>query len=702
MTQQETLSNRGLIGYAVLRANFNSSAPSYIDNFGDYVLDALARNDPAELGESEVAKEVREHFGFTIPDRVVGRLLSKAVTKKVVDRINPPKGTKGHDHVVRYRLAAGQLKKIRDLRAEIEQFERQARDLARKFTDYVAQEFPEHLHLVDEEPTEHLGNYVENHAIPLLSEAMGRRPTGGVTQGDGISGPDYLVNAFLKHIGDTDAASFKYVVELVKGAILAAVVDLGTGELTRRLTGVHAVLDTPVLLKALGFQGDEQQLAVQQTLDLAKRHGVHIHCFEHTMNELEGVLLSVVPVLKSRGASAGTLRAVDSHFLDQGLTPADVALEVRKLPDRVRALGVSELPPPGNHFEFGLDEAALEDLLQKHIGYRSDGTRLYDVTSLSSIHRLRGGTCGNDFERCKYVLITDNDRLAYASKRVDERHGWPLAMMDADLAALLWVRSPGVNDDLPRTQLLATVYSGMQPGSHLWAKYLEGIEHLRQRGEVTDEDAILMRAPEGRAALMAETLGDENIDAETALAVLQRVQGELREPYQQEARRAEESRDAAVAVAERAAADRAAVEQERDQLRTEAARLSSAVEEFQADRAKRESDDKKRDERLRTEAEKTAHRIVKVTVIIFAVACIALFCVNQFAPAAVSALPSVVPLLALVGGILVVAIGALRHFIGGSVVDWLRPLEARLARWLERRKRRRAGLAENPPASPSE
>lgn len=35
-----------LIGYAVLRANFNANAPSYLDNFCGFVEDVLVRHHP--------------------------------------------------------------------------------------------------------------------------------------------------------------------------------------------------------------------------------------------------------------------------------------------------------------------------------------------------------------------------------------------------------------------------------------------------------------------------------------------------------------------------------------------------------------------------------------------------------------------------------------------------------------------------------
>ena len=159
-------------------------------------------------------------------------------------------------------------------------------------------------------------------------------------------------------------------------------------------------------------------------------------------------------------------------------------------------------------------------------------------------------------------------------------------MHDADMAALLWVRSPAVNEDLPRMQLLATVYSGMQPGGHLWAKYLDEIERLQISGEVSEDDALLLRArPEARSALMTETLGEGvDVDRESIAAVLDRVREDLQHPLKTQLATAELARETALQAARTAQQSqreeeeqRKGVERQLRELRDEVAAMRQAA-----------------------------------------------------------------------------------------------------------------------------
>ncbi|WP_155992256.1 hypothetical protein [Nocardioides sp. URHA0032] len=658
----------------MLRANFNYEAPSYVDNFAPYVLDALARRHPQAMTEAQVAEDVRNNFGFTIPDRVVGTLLKRASRKNQVQRSDTG-----------YVLTASHLGKVPDVSAEVAKFGRQQQEVSSKFLDFVSGFAPQHLHLVQDEPARHLSHFVEAHAAPLLSHALrGNRRN---IEHDDMTGPDFLVNVFIREIGDKDATAFGYVVDLVKGAILAAVVDLGTGQLKRKLRDLHLVLDTPILLKALGFQGAEHQRATTQAIALAATHDAQAVCFPHTIKEVDGVLDSVVPVLRSRGARAGALREVDAHFLDKGSMPADIEIERGNLRNRIRSLGIREVQPPDNHYTYGLDEGALDALLEKHVHYRSPGTRRYDVDSLSAIHRLRKGSSAGDFEKCGFVLITDNVNVIRAARRVDERHEWPLAMHDADMAALLWVRSPAVNEDLPRMQLLATVYSGMQPGGHLWAKYLDEIERLQISGEVSEDDALLLRArPEARSALMTETLGEGvDIDRESIAAVLDRVRDDLQHPVKTQLATAELAREAALHAAQAAQQSQQSEKEQRESVEREVEDLRHQVASMrQAHGAQHES--------IRERAETHARRMVSVLIYGLGAVLVAGAAVRVAAPEWSNKLPNWLALTFLACGLLVFGVGAWRHFAGGSLREWARKVEKPLARRLERRARRRAGL----------
>lgn len=665
--------SRALVGYAVLRANFNYAAPSYVDNFSMFVRDALSRRYPDTADASTVAEDIRNNFGLTIPDRVVGTLLRRmAKTRKV-------EGKDGQ-----YGLAADQVSEVPDVTADIASFGRQQDELAHKLVDFLSETAPQHLHLIEDGPEAHLTNFVEVHAAPLLAHAL-RSKTGPI-EPDELSGTDFLVATFIKHLSEKDATAFGYVVDLVKGAILAAVLDAGTGDLKRRLSDLHFVLDTPILLKALGYQGAVEQRAVTQTLSLAADLGAKVVCFSHTIKEVDGVLDSVVPVLRSRGARAGALRDVDAHFLDKGTTAADIEIERGNLRRRLQSISVRELQTPDDHYTYGLDENALEEVLDRTVRYRNAGTRRYDVASLSAIHRLRKGGSPSEFERCRFVLITDNDRVVAAARKVDERHDFPLAMMDADMAALLWVRSPAVADDLPRAQLLATVHSGMQPSGHLWSRYLEEIERLEISGQVNDDDALLLRArPEARAALMTETLGNPDVDAESIAVVLDRVREDLQQPVKTDLAAAELARDTAISAARTAQTETIDERAKRLGLEQQIANLQGDVGQLSARWTGQE-------QAIRARAERRVRRFVGTLIYGLGFLLVLGAAVRFTAPEWAERLPTRLDVVLLIAGVVVFAVGAWRHFAGGSMREWARKVEGPLADRMERRARAAAGL----------
>src|SRR3954463_6545590 len=145
-----------LFGYAVLRANYNHNAPHYLDNFTGFALDVLAARHPEPVDEAVVGEALRETFGLTIPDRVVGLLLRRAVKEKkaeTVDRIH---------FTVSDRARAG----VASLEASIAEFEHKQSELLAKFIAFVRERHPERLSLVAEEPESHLHAFIEQQAVP--------------------------------------------------------------------------------------------------------------------------------------------------------------------------------------------------------------------------------------------------------------------------------------------------------------------------------------------------------------------------------------------------------------------------------------------------------------------------------------------------------------------------------------------------------
>jgi len=657
-----------LFGYAVLRANFDHRAPSYRDNFSAFVVDALFEGQPKPMGQARIADAIRETFGLTIPDGVVGQLLRKLVRTGKVLAVGDA-----------YQLSESAQAGLGSLRESMAKFQVSQMELLNKFTLFVKEHHSESVGLIDNDPGYYLQAFIERYAAPLLRRGV-TGDTGPASSLGELQGTDYLVGSFVRHLEANDAAAFSYLIDAVKGAILLGVLQAGPGDVHRKLTDLTLVLDTPVLLSALGFQGDIPQRAVEQTLTLAHQLGVRLVCFEHTVKEIDGVLEATIAQLRSGRPVDGVRQSVYLHFLTSGESASDLAISRAALNRNLQSLGVRPVPVPDSYYKYGLDENALETLMKELLPGQRDSTRLYDLQSLSAVHRLRKGSSPGSFELCRFVFVTDNWGLTAVGRRVDERHNWPLAMLDSEIASLLWVRSPAVADDLPRQQLVAAVYTAMQPPPYLWLKYVEEIERLERRGGVNADEAVILRSlPEAREALMDVTLGEtNNINPGSMERIVERVKESLSVPYKIEAADARAERDLA-------AKDADSARREGESLNASVGDLTDRLEAF-------ESADRARERRIKERAQRKARAVRLLCVCLVALILVAVAVIAFVDSSVTRHLPSGLRIAFGLAAAVLVALTAVQLFFPGSVADWFLPAERRLARSIERRMRLNAGL----------
>jgi len=512
-------------------------------------------------------------------------------------------------------------------------------------------------------------------------------------------GFDYLISRFVAELSASDQARFQYVVDASKGAILAAVLELDTSGFSDSLHGLSLYFDTPIVINALGFQGDLLQRAALQVIDIAKSQGARLCVFAHSVKELRGILGGVESSLRAGGRSQST-SAVYLHFAETGQSAVDVLEIGSRLEESLEALGLRVVDKPSNYAAFGLDEAGLEKHLQDVVHYREASTRVYDVDSLAAVHRLREGLSPERFERAKAIFITSNSALVRAARDyVGTKRGrdqFPLALHEGAAAALLWVRSAAMEDDVPREQLLATAYAGMQPSPALWSRYLKEIDQLEARDAVTAEEAVILRSTSvGRSALMDETLGEGGeLSDELPLQVLERVRSGIESPFQGTIEELESAREKAVLAAATLATESAEQKRARtaaeDQMRALVERLEKQEQENSEFRSRQLSAlDRRVAKSVRVWSRTfVAASFVLVIVLAFVIAYSSIQGKSSFPGWLVAAV---------MAALAVVAIVPL--FFPGSVLEWLRPLEERCIANFQRRRRLSLGYDDAPSES---
>jgi len=517
-----------LASLAFINVTWEAKRASYLDNFVPYALEALRVKGALEV--AQVAEFIGERFGLDFPTNVVKSLLERGMKSQQIAR--PRSGRE-------FQLLAGVEEKLPDLVALQHKHRREQVHLVKGLARYAVTTFE--LEWSDERAEEALVAYIDHQAVPLLASTQHGTEVampGAMTQGAG-----YVVARYVASIVESDPVAFGYLDGMIKGSMLASVLYVDTtGQTTRKFRKTVLYLDTPICLRALGHEGVDAEKAANQMLRLALKQGAEVACFAHNLREMRGVLAGAREVLRQRSGSESAVRGVATHFRETQATPADIDLAIARLEQDLFELSIQVKSSPIHAPAFGLDEASLEEVLQKRVKYFNPAARVVDVDSLSAIHRLRQGSSGPHLETCRAVLVTNNSSLVRASRDFFDsgRHEWPLAIVDHTLSALLWVKDPGTAPDLPRLQVLADCYSALSPSASLWSKIGDEIKRLESRGTISSDSITLLRySHEAEQALMDVTLGDPNRVTEGAIhEALERTRAVVAQPAEDAAEQA--------------------------------------------------------------------------------------------------------------------------------------------------------------------
>lgn len=545
---------------AVLKANWDSNNRTYLDNFVPFVVDAAVSTGQDRVPIPDIAALVRERFGIPMPDGVVATVVKKAIRQGF--------GSRDENCFV----LDAQRSAASDLTADRAKAVRQERALLAKLVDFAKGHFD--TELTENEAEVALLAHVERHAVPLLRMILkGEGYEGSLV--DEHAAQDFIVSSFILDLSHRDPEGFDYLESIVKGSMLASVLYLPTpAQVDRSFQKTTLYFDTPILLKALGYEGDPARDAARELLDLAYRSGADLACFEHTVDEVRGVLSSNATALSRLGKGGTPARGVEAYFIANKVTPSDVELILARLEKNIASLRVVVREKPPAVEALTVDERELETALAEDVLYARRGTLLNDLDSLTATFRARRGQTSAQLETARAVFVTSNSSLYGVARRFfysGQRDVWPVAMGDHELGTLLWLKLPLAAPSLPQRQVIADCLAAMEPGPRLWGAYLLEIDKLKEQSDLSESDYFLLRyTTEAKQALMEKTLGSaEYVSPELVDQVLEEARVALTEPHRKIAQEANELHDEAEKRA-------AAMEQQLDAIKQQIEAVTAA------------------------------------------------------------------------------------------------------------------------------
>lgn len=484
-----------LAGLAVVGVNYDVDRDA-LDIFLPLVADRIYNSRDSAVSAVDVRASITSHFGLLLPTTVVRTLLTR-LSRRGALVANRGVYTPDKERLASYDLTSSSLALAIEERHLLDQGVAFAQD---RFGQAMS---PDEFEVA-------LLEFIAANIVPMTLWAL-----------DGVSlprdtasaGRQMIVGEFVQDDHYRDQRVFRHLISLTKGSLLSSALGLpDLAETRARITQLHLYFDTRLVLRLIGACGPSRRDFAQELATFASEAGITLKCFEHNVKEIRGVLAACEAAVRARrGSYYG--EAVE-YMVASGWEPSDVALLSGNLEEVLERSGVQVVSKPEHEARFTTDEPALGALLDSEVHYRNKSARDADIDSLTAIHRLRQGREMYRIERCRAIFVTTNTSLAQASRiwARDEgvsRGAVPLAMIDHELAAFLWLKTGLQDSDIVEKTLAVAAIAATEPDERIWRQYAARIEALLDQGAVSVDEYVLLRQSSLARSILVNRTGSE-------------------------------------------------------------------------------------------------------------------------------------------------------------------------------------------------
>lgn len=318
---------------------------------------------------------------------------------------------------------------------------------------------------------------------------------------------DYYIARFIFTCKDEKDPLYQSIIDLVKGYFLrlAIYIQPENGNIqAASFANTIFILDTPVLLDLLGYQGEERKNNVSTLIKMLKRQKAKLCYFPHIKQEIIDILTAYKYAILSGTACVGgrTLEGLD----DSGFNASDVEREIQLLGSKLEGVFKvieHDLPAYATKIDdsvddrYVLDEAGIRRYIKKNTPHYTEDNLDNDLASVLAIHRLRAGKKSRNIEDCRFVFVTNNTGFIHAFNKYYrenvDKETFQLVISVNSLSAITWIKC-GEVDHLSETELLKNAYCAMQPIPEIMVKLEEVLHKLKESGKIQPEQVVALRA----------------------------------------------------------------------------------------------------------------------------------------------------------------------------------------------------------------
>lgn len=487
-----------LINLALLETLKSEKFSDEIDLFLPFVAVTILELGMPTVQAFDIQLKLGELFGFRPPISAIQVLMSRAKNKNLLIKENHayiPCAEKIHE------WSNGYSKKKEDLEVSLG-------SLKSAFVEFTSEKFQKDLTLPEAEGL--IFKFIEENVSATLS----RRAYSKAELEKSIKNTSHITALFISHIHKKEPVLLEHFGRCVKGMLLANYLYFADKRTTKKsFEKISVYLDSPLIIGLLGFNGPFNMQANEEFVDLLLSLKIKICIFDKTLNEIERLLSAWKSDISRKSYSRFNTKTLEL-LRSQGYDEARLDTEIKILHRTIESKGISVVVGFSAKERFQCDEVALEQAIAEN--FRKDKNLEHDTVCISRVHNMREGRHIRELSESFSVFVTKNTGLAKFANGFFSKNNYsspiPVVVSEQWMTIMFWLKNPDITSKLATDQVVATAYSLLYTDDKFWEAFLGRLDSIKRRGDISEEDFVLVRWDSDLLRMVQDTSVDVGED----------------------------------------------------------------------------------------------------------------------------------------------------------------------------------------------
>lgn len=517
-----------LSSLAVIKVNWDVEHKDYLETFVPFIATIIKKVNYDRIIVENIMRDFESEYGLIIPYHPMVSILERCRRRGIIKR--------KHEYFIQDPIKVAEYEFSSNALEQNRKFE----NVITEFIDYVKDNFKKDL---SKDQAEHsFVLFLKEHDIEILfaTENPSVLPEVKDNQEE-----KYFIYSFIRNVHLNNPQLFEFVLNAAVGHILASTILYNNfAKFYGKLKGIEIYIDTPLIFRFLGIQGQERKILFDNFFNILNEHGAKLKIFRHNYNEVIDILEECERWIENPNYDPARASAALRYFKENNFTSSDIERILINFDQYLKPFNIliEDVADKIKLQRFEIDEAKLQEVIvniytvhnPSFEEWKKEKTIQYDVNSISGIYLLRRGHRPRTIKESIALLITTNYSLAKAVKKFDsgsssEDATIPTCLTDTFLGTILWLQSPATLTKVNERKILADCYAAMQPDKELLKKYISEIDKLKKSGMFNEEEVYLLRTH--RIAfdlLMEKTYGDlDNFTDKTPQEIFEAIRNSM-------------------------------------------------------------------------------------------------------------------------------------------------------------------------------